>query len=558
MVSFKKFKTTRRSKEAKTQKEKAALDEIVSRIQELATELTLEDDPNHLNDREHLQFLLECLFDVICDLSEYKLKHEPEKSKLLESDKTVLKAWYALFAAVEIPSSCWGSANQESIAHGHFVSAHMILFVLHAFTHQEVLPFDMSLSKISRQRVDLQMAFNLVLDEALLAHFRAIWDESGRKEYFRWAMWHIGCTKDDGAKDGDEHVVRTDLNEAAMRCLTHAELWEVPGMTGIKKWTPNDGDDPIYKMTPGATGVRFGEPDVEGGESPVISQRFYSEGPLRSDMEYCLFEDDKEEWLRGPRFRRSKQFVIDVRQYMHPWLVRERRRLAEISLRGKLPNELQNMVYEDLKEPESPESHPYLSHLDLIQVYTPFPLSHDEETCDQCRGVGGMRQLTCPNGSIHVWNLALRVFHTFHKKPGGRVVMCADGDRCTGHHENGRHEIVSVEAFRRHLEDIVRARCGPDATLESVGFGGRTWNSHVSELGTFGLGYPDVETELRISGGKMFLTAYMGMGVGQYDAPCIKEDGTMNATTRRDTDWSWGRTEAEEKICKMYFERLPY
>jgi hypothetical protein len=308
-------------------------------------------------------------------------------------------------------------------------------------------------------------------------------------------------------------------------------------------------------MSPGATWARYGEPDTVGGERPIISQTFYTDGPLRSNGRYCLFEGDKEVWLRGPILRRSKQFIMDVRQYLYPWLIEERRRLAEVSMRGKLPNELQQMVLEDLRELETPQSHPYISHLDLVQAYEPFPSSHDGETCDECKDQGGMKQLTCPNGSIYVWNLALRVFHTFHKKPGDRVVMCADGDRCTGHHLNSRHEIMSAEAFQDHLENIIKARCGQEATLQSVGFGRQTWSGHMSELKTFGLGWRDFENELRVKGGKLPLVSYMGCD--EYNAPCVDEDGKMNATTRKDTDWSWGRTEAEEKLCKKYINRLP-
>lgn len=554
-------------------KDRAALDAIAQEIEAFEADLSSKDDPRITKDRETLGEQLELLFDTICDLSQFKRKHKIARAAWVSTDKLVLKVWYAVFAAIENLSSWAASVDAADKTMPHYIAARMLLFLLHAHTHNEALPFDLELSKVSRVRVNLQMAFIFALDEALLAHLIAIWDISGRREDFRWAFTHLGCTKHDGDGDGDDHIIRTDYNRAVVRTLSPAELWQVPGMTGRQHWVANPDDPPIYKGFPMSTMSAFGEGPKESGKAPIVKQTLYSDGPLDSDGQYCLFESDKEEWLRGPRYRRSRQFIMDVRQFMYPRLVEERQRLAMVaSTRGELPAELQVMIGADLGRLESPDVHPYLSHLDLASVYAPFPttLSDDDDEKKECDGCGGeeagsVKQLTCPSKSIYIWNLPLRAFHVFHLTPKGGAIMCKQGIACTGHHPDKTYAITNQEALHANLNQTIKARCGQDATLDSIGLGakehlcpfvrGRRTEEQRAGFKTYGLGWREVQSELAMMGGWKSLEDTMPHE--EVDKPYFdEEDGACNSHSRGPVEWSWSRSEDEEKLCRKYLKKL--
>ncbi|KAF7548799.1 hypothetical protein G7Z17_g6838 [Cylindrodendrum hubeiense] len=471
------------------------LAQIVASIHQLATDIDHFPTRTQDNRRHALRLLLQRFYTTICDLSEYKPQSPVSEADTIEADKAVLDAWNALLAPIRALSS-W-----TAIPNGPFLAARMALFVIMAFTFQEFLPLDLPLSDLSRDRVRLQMDFCLTVDEVLLAQLCTIWRESGQKDYFRWATTHLHNVK---------HCIRTDYNQAAMMALSPTELWQVPGMTGTQKWVPSLDDEPIYKGFEHATVVVFGEPEHEGGRQRVISQTLYSEGPIRFHLNYCLFDDKSEEWLKGPRLWRSMQFVLDARQTIHPWLVQERERLAQKVMEEKLPTELQRLVLGLIQE--EPTAHPYLSHLDLPTVFRPFPsLAGACVECEPTTEVAATssKQATCPHRSIFIWNLALRAFHTFHQPADGEFVMCSHMDVCEGHHDDPAWQVPDQEALQSQVERIIQSRCGASSSIKSVGFGplGDATGPHEEgalnawlDLPTYGLVERDSEGDLDMAG----------------------------------------------------------
>jgi hypothetical protein len=541
-------------------KDKATLDRIVDKIKDFTTDLASDDAAQSATSDDYLREQLELLFDLLCDLNQFKRKYKVGRTKYLETDAAILSAWRTALSAIEALSS-WVRDGTR----GHFIAARMLLFLMHAFTHCDLLPADMDQSKLSRQRVKLQMSFIHRLDETMLTHLRAVWDASGQKDTLSWATTHMACSKDSGETDG--HGIRVDFNRAAVRALSAKELWDIPGMSGAKRWAAVKGDQPIYEKFPDATSVTYGTKPKKNGQPPILAQTLFSDGPLRAEEQFCLFKGDDEEWLRGPRLARSLQFVLDVRRSLHPWLVAERQRLAGHV--GELPPELRGMVADELRADEEGEVHPYLSRFDLSKVYAPFPEWETEERkCEECGEDAGkgtdMKVLTCPAASIYIWNRGLRAFHTFHRKAKKGVTMCMHGTACTGHHEDDTHEIKNLTALREILEDIVKSRCGPNATLESAGLSGKPWlRDHVqrngggpapAEIKRHGLDWPDVEAEIRMTGGWLALDE--AMREDKMQVPCFEEDGTCEATTEVKALWSWSRDEDDEDLCKKHLKGL--
>lgn len=541
-------------------KDKATLDAIVDEIKDFTADLSSDDAAQNATSDDYLREQLELLFDLLCDLNQFKRKYKVGRAKYLETDAAILSAWQTALSAIEALSSWAGDGLRA-----HFIAARMLLLLMHVFTRCDLWPADMDQSKLSRQRVKLQMSFIHRLDETLLTHLRGFWNARDQKDTLGWATTHMACSKDSG--DTDDHGIRVDFNRAAMRALSAKELWDVPGMSGAKRWTAVKGEKPIYEMFPDATGATYGTKPKKNGQQPIIAQTLFSDGPLRTEEEFCLSKGDEEEWLRGPRLTRSLQFVLDVRRSLHPWLVAERQRLAEQV--GELPPELRGMIADELRADEEGEVHPYLSWLDLSKVYAPLPgWEAEERKCDECGEDAGkgtdVRVLTCPAASIHVWNRGLRAFHTFHRKAKKGVVMCMHGTACTGHHDDDTYEIKNSAALRDNLENTIKSRCGPNATLESAGLSGKPWlRDRLQQNGggpapvqikRYGLDWPDVEAEVRMTGG--WLALGRSMQEDRMQVPCFEEDGTCEATTEMKAPWSWSRDEDDEDLCKKHLRGL--
>ncbi|CAH0046584.1 unnamed protein product [Clonostachys solani] len=313
-----------------SKREKAVISETVSEAEDILIEIeNVRSSKDAAATNDQLPSLLQRLYLALCTLQQYKRNKDPPRNAIVEADNALLEAWKALLKTIETLSA--------GVPNGHFLAARMTLFLMHAFLYQEGFPYDLQDSALNRDRVKNQMAFSNTVDEALRSRLSLIWEKSGKKEDFSWALTHLE-SKDD--------IIRTDYNQAAMMALSPEELWKVPGMTGQQLWKPKPGDEPIFEPFENATSYEFAEDEWEDledetdqnddddkedeeddeddenksnedenvgdAEQPIISQTLFSNGPLEGEMEYCLVKGNAESWLEGPRLKLSRQFVQEV------------------------------------------------------------------------------------------------------------------------------------------------------------------------------------------------------------------------------------------------------
>ncbi|KAI9163494.1 hypothetical protein HJFPF1_05111 [Paramyrothecium foliicola] len=432
--------------------EKTFVAQVTAEIASLDDEI--EKQANTIPEAGVLRQQLRRLYELICGLAEYERPAPAPEDLVVEADKALLAVWDKLLLTVQRLS--------DTKPNGPFLTARLALFIMFALPHQQTLGFDLPESEHNRARVQHQLGYCFNLDESLLSCLCHIWQQNPETEDFLWATTHM------------EYGLRSDYNEKAMTSLSPAELWEVPGMTGGQLWKPKPGDAPIYEGFEHSTSTVVGEPD-ETGQQPVIRQTLYSDGPLVwKDSAFCFIREDSESWLHGPGLRRSNQFVLDVRQRLHHTIVRRRNYLAYKAMsRGGLPQELQRYVVRDI---DTPVRHPYLSHFSLSEAYRPFPRQADE-ACSSCscgsraEQASTPREQTCPRKSVTIWNLGLRVFHTFHETARGKLVMCRQAEICPGHHGDSSWAIRSDAQLANYIRNFIKTRCGQSATLSSVGLG---------------------------------------------------------------------------------------
>ncbi|VUC32687.1 unnamed protein product [Clonostachys rosea] len=327
-----------------SKREKALVEETILEAEDILLGIeNIESGKDAEATSKQLANLLQRLYLAICTLHEYKRNKDPPRNAIVEADKALLGGWQAVLKTIE--------ALSTGVPNGRFLAARMMLFLAHAFLYQEGFPYDLQDSTVNRDRVKLQLEFSNTVDEALRSQLSVIWEESGKREDFKWALTHL---------DSKNETIRTDYNQAAMLALSSEELWKVPGMTGRQLWKPKPGDPPIYEPFEDATGWAFAEDewedvedesdqqedddedDDEGGDEgeddddeddengdgednennndagdvdqPIISQTFFSNGPLEAEaqVEYCFVKGSAETWMEGPRLKLSKQFVNQV------------------------------------------------------------------------------------------------------------------------------------------------------------------------------------------------------------------------------------------------------
>ncbi|CAG9996857.1 unnamed protein product [Clonostachys byssicola] len=319
-----------------SKREKAVVDETVSEAEDILRGIeNIRSNKDVAATNDQLRSLLQRLYLAICTLQQYKRNKDPPRNAIVEADKALLEGWKALLKTIEALSA--GAPN------GQFLAARMMLFLMHGFIYQEGFPYDLQDSPLNRDRVKSQMAFSNAVDEALRSQLSLIWEKSGKKEDFRWALTHLESKH----LESEDDIIRTDYNQAAMMALSSEGLWEVPGMTGQQLWKPKPGDEPIFEPFENATSYEFAEDewdDIEDEadrhddddnkedeedeednenngsqdgnvgdvEQPIISQTFFSNGPLEAEMEYCLVKRNAESWLEGPRLKLSRKFVKEV------------------------------------------------------------------------------------------------------------------------------------------------------------------------------------------------------------------------------------------------------
>ncbi|SCO85786.1 uncharacterized protein FRV6_09913 [Fusarium oxysporum] len=196
-----------------------------------------------------------------------------------------------------------------------------------------------------------------------------------------------------------------------------------------------------------------------------------SDGPIDGYLEYHFLIDNdpnRRIWHGISSFRRSLQLCRDARQKSEAHIRRQQHQaFDQVARRHRLPPELQNQIrgYVEYRDP-----FPYLEKLDLAEAYVPFPRIGGSCThCDNTKGETTAKR-TCPQKAMHVWNLALRRFHTFHKINCQTWSLCAQHD-CKGYHEDYNWKVDRGPGFSTYLESQAARGNDKFVSLDHVGFG---------------------------------------------------------------------------------------
>lgn len=417
-----------------------------------------------------LEALLEKLYTHICSFGSYL-------GNTATPDEEILAAWDSFLGPIK--------ALTAVEPHGHMIAARMTLYLAQAYLHHRQLPATLPMSKSSAYPISLRCNFVVSLDEQLLSCLGQVWNQSNKREMFKWVFTEHpvevckcyfagGLTCQDFAGPGSsvkEYHEQRKRDQIKTACITDPKaLTPQNGVQPRWRWERAEGDTAQHRPHPDCS--RAGYQESEDGESMLMWQEIGSDGPIRDSFRYILVDQDNGEKVYRARaiLRRSRQFLLDARKIADGNLARDSERLAQAAMaKRSIPAELQLMVFEYLGEIRE---HPYLSKLDLSAIYKPFP--DISKKCKRCTGRANnqadkMAKATCPLKSITIWSLPLRAFHTLHQTSDGNWRLCPQID-CAGHHRDASWQLqtLSVEG---QLNSIIRSRCGQALTIGDIGLG---------------------------------------------------------------------------------------
>ncbi|KAM0344456.1 hypothetical protein ACHAPU_007428 [Fusarium lateritium] len=190
-------------------------------------------------------------------------------------------------------------------------------------------------------------------------------------------------------------------------------------------------------------------PTISTGKSMVLM--------VRSDRNYITMS-----WMRTGPSRKSSYPCLDApgssvstrgKSPKPTWVDKSANFLTKIIVRQKVPREVHAKILGYL--PYRDEL-PYLRGLDIAAAYSPFPEVGEQcLSCDELDPDSSIKR-TCPQQSLYIWNLALRLFHTFHMN-GPEWALCVHGVDCPGHHDckDGEWVVNTDEAFIEYIEKEV-------------------------------------------------------------------------------------------------------
>jgi hypothetical protein len=425
-----------------------------------------EDSPGGFNGQ--LEAFLERLYVHICEFGLYL-------GNAATPDETILAAWESFLGPI--------SALTAVEPHGYMMAARMTLYLTQAYRHHGQLPGVLPMSQKSVRPIALRCNFAVSLDDLLLSYLTEIWIQSDRRELFRWvfanhpvkvcACYHDSLCQDyiaSGSSVKDFHEQRRK-DHIKTACITDpADLTPENGVQPRRRWKRAEGDTTQYPRHPDSS--RAGYQDSADGERMLMWQDIGSDGPIKESYRYTLIDEDTRETLHRERaaLRRSRQFILDARKIAECNLARDSRHIAQVMMaRKSLPVELQLMVFKYLDDIQDP---PYLGKLDLSAVYRPFP--DISKKCRLCTGRASnssqrMGRATCPQNSITIWSLPLRVFHTFHRTNDVDWQLCPHID-CAGHHRDSSWRLQNI-SIEDHLNSIIQRRCGQGLAIGGIGLG---------------------------------------------------------------------------------------
>ncbi|KAF5592103.1 hypothetical protein FPCIR_5794 [Fusarium pseudocircinatum] len=388
----------------------------------------------------------------------------------------------------------------------------------------------------------------------------------------------------------------TDLDDILLEPLK--EIWVLSANRERFDWVYTDFDSPSFRATVGALspqeqkdlgGIRpkehwYNDPTeskewfLYTGKMPRwdCGERDYydcdwewegSDGPISLWLEYSILTDNDPERSTGHGidvFRRSRKFCLDARQKSEAHIGRQQHLAFHEVTRRRLPPDLRNQI---LGHIEYRDPFPYLEKLDLAEAYAPFPTVGGSCThCDTTEGETTAKR-TCPQKAMHVWNMDLRRFHTFHKISCETWSLCSHHD-CKGHHDNYSWKVDRDPGFTAYLES--QAARGNDSfvSLDQVGFGPmnpirigpvETWIRRDALFRGNGI-YSDSRDDLLMIGGLGGLKNSMIHGrtlvdgwEGDIDLHYNNEEEGVSDMS---TTWQYGRNLSSEKVAKEVMRGL--
>ncbi|KAL2402589.1 hypothetical protein ABEF93_001864 [Exophiala dermatitidis] len=339
-------------------KHKAFLGKIIAKNQQLAVDIDTfankqqkSDLPGTSEKEVIISGFLEKLYVEICSIAQ-------NRGHPRTTNKIILSAWASFFLPIRSLTSI--------VPDGYFLAARMILYLATAFISEDALQRKFPENESSIPKVAEIHSFLADLDEELLRCLRALWQSSNALEGFPWVFTQYPVRE----RDPDPEKAASRHAQAVARSPAH--LAALGGIKGRQIWVPRPGDAPVYQPDPAATGWAF-----EKAEGPLLWQQYGDDGPIRQEFHYHIIDEDRNDVQFRCRdvFRRSRQFIFDAHYFT-------RIRLAEHILDSSplaTETKVQIMGYLD-----DPNFEPYLSRLDLADVYSPFPDVLDGIVSDRC------------------------------------------------------------------------------------------------------------------------------------------------------------------------------
>ena len=473
-----------------------------------------------------------------------------DRGNPLTPNEVILEAWRSFFGPIQ---------RLLKLPSGAFYAARKLLYMASAFIDGKGLDRKLHVTR-SQACITSLFEFCLELDEALLASLREVWISSNRREMFNWVLTGYQMKTWIGSESPDQVTHRIQLAQA----LSVDELIELGGIKGLS-FTFADLDDPgtwkpfLSPMPRWDLGDEY--------DSQILWQDLGTDGPIRRMFLYRTVADDRNEeermWIDV--LRRSRQFIFDARQIAEPAVDIQRRLILEHVLsKHRIPNEIRSMILDYL---QARQPFRYLANLGIATAYAPFP--RVGRSCDHCTGETNEKiKLTCPQESIYIWNLALRIFHCFHQEAsdsGPVWWICKDGISCRGHHKIADWQVGDVSELISHIEVEAGKHDPTFSSLNDSGLGPKEpiraesqrddyerQDKLFTTLGPF----EDSANDLIMIGGVGGLVDCMIHGrvlLGAWEGPTGLDPSGHSVT---DSKWALGRNLVEKRIGEHAIQRL--
>ncbi|KAF5975027.1 hypothetical protein FBULB1_7536 [Fusarium bulbicola] len=292
-----------------------------------------------------------------------------------------------------------------------------------------------------------------------IARYGDVFPKYGQHKEAYFYDYEVDTTDDDDMLKTDENLAElyelcTEADDVLLGALR--KLWICSGQTESFDWVFTEHR--ILNLEP----IRR----LEGKDNPIKGVLCHTIGLLNDRGDSI---DEIDDWINV--FRRSLQFCLDAQQIVQGNLGHQRQELLNtILLRHRIPREIYKEIASYLTDREPS---PYLRKLDIGAAYTPFPTVG--KRCLECEHLDETSAIkrTCPQTALHIWNLALRRFHSFHKNAFNQWSLCSHGSDCKGYHDGSDHSwaVLRDPDFTLFIEKEAARGNDEFISLDQVGFG---------------------------------------------------------------------------------------